>query len=635
MTTAYDIVYPKTGRVGFDGGKNSKFEKAIIADNESPDCYNVVFSNGAVATRPGSTKFNTTAVGSFVVDGLYTRHDTSGNETMIIFAGGTALHLIGNSTFATIGSAQSVFTAGVRVGATEQENHLFCGNGYVTPYKWNGTAFTRHGVPAATGAVSVNCSAAGSRSGTTGLVYKVTYVNTALVEGDVGSATVTYITTSSKTIRLTAIPTAPQSHGVAARRIYLSTDAGVNFGRLTTINDNTTTTFDDDGSLTPGVAPPTDNGEPPKYSVICQHQGRVFCNDLANPNYVWYSEVLAPYTFASTNFQAFGDKAMDLVRVLAVYNNGIVVGGDRSDYFWYMPSTSDTDWIVVKINSPYGSKSPFGTFLYNNKLMAPSMQSGKFVGFAAIQGTTIDPAASIMEGARAGSDMQSDRIEPDIFDVQSAYVPNIAAMVYKNKAYIAVTSGANQTTNNLIFLFDFSISNLDKNQDASWVPFDGLAASMFTVYNGLLYYGSATATGFVYQLESSLYSDDGVAIDSYFWTKEFSGRPGHENYQKDFRFAKLLVDMAGSYYMTLTIRTDSDSGEGITKQISLDAGSMTWGASVWGIGVWGGGSLQKEVTVPLGVSGKRIQFKFSNQGAANQRFKVHGMNFNYNIKGKR
>ncbi|MES3012633.1 MAG: hypothetical protein V4750_02750 [Pseudomonadota bacterium] len=635
MTSAYDIVYPKEGRIAFDGGLDNKFERSLIPDNESPDCYNVVFSNGAVGTRPGTSKLNTTAVGSFIIDGLYTRHANTGSETMIVFAGGSAWDLTGNSTFATIGSAQSVFTAGVRVAASEQENHLFSCNGYVTPYKWNGLAWTRHGVPIATGAVSVNCSAAGSRSGTTGLVYKVTFVNSASVEGDVGTATVTYTTANSKTIRLTAIPVAPQSHGVASRRIYLSTDAGVNFGRLTTIADNTTTVFDDDGTLTPSTAAPTDNGEPPKYSVICQHQGRLFVNDAANPNYVWYSEVLSPYTFASVNFEAFGDKSLDLVRGMKVYNNGILIQGDASLYLWYMPSTTPTDWIVIKIVSPYGSKSPFGGFLYENKLMVPALQSGKFVGFAAIEGSSVDPVATVLENSRATGDMKSDRIEPDMFLVQEAYVANIASMVFKQKAYIALTYGANQTTNNRVYLYDFSRSNISKSQEAAWAPITGLAASMFTVYGGSLYYGSATATGFVHQLETSTYVDVSTAINSYFWTKEFSGRKGHESYQKDFRYVKLLVDMAGAYMMNITFRTDSDSGDGITEQISLDAGAMTWNAATWGVAIWGGGDTQREITVPLGVTGKRIQFKFSNQNTANQRFKVHGMVLNYNIKGKR
>jgi hypothetical protein len=638
MSRDYDIVYPAKGRLKFDGGKNSKFERSIIADNESPDCMNVVFSNGAVETRGGSTQLNTTAIGTFAVDGLYTRRDNTGAETLVVFAGGSGWYLSGASTFTTIASAQSVFTAGVRVGAAQMENHLFIGNGGVTPYKYNGNAFTRHGVPQATGTVS-----AVSIGSSTGVIngevrYKVAYVNSASVLGDVGTATVTATITNGK-VHLTDIPVAPTSHGVSARRIYRNFVSGATgtYGLLTTLNDNTTTTYVDntlDASL--GATAPTDQGEPPKYSCIVQHAGRLFMNDPANPNYVWYTELWEPYTVKVTNFHPVGDASFDIVKGLAVYQNGIVVQCETSLFLIHMPTTDPTDWQTIRIPSGYGSKSPFGAFLYNSKLMVPAVQSSKFVGFAAISGASLDPDASMLENARAGSLLKSERIEPDMFDVQEAHLGNISAIVYRNKAYVSVTSGTGQTTNNKVFVFDFSISNLAKNQEASWAPLSGVNATQFTVYDGELYYGSSSANGLVYQLDTTSYNDNGSAVDSYYWTKEFSGLPGHENLQKDFRKVKLLVEMAGPYYMTLTYRVDSDAGQGTTKLVALDPGSMVWGSGRWGVDVWGGGSDQKEITVSLGqTTGKRIQFKFTNQNAANQRFKVHGMNFTYNIKGRR
>jgi photosystem II stability/assembly factor-like uncharacterized protein len=74
---------------------------------------------------------------------------------MIAFAGGSAWTLAG-TTFSTIASAQSVFTAGFRVAAAEYQQHMFIGNGGVVPYKYNGTAFHRHGVypPTTTSTVS-------------------------------------------------------------------------------------------------------------------------------------------------------------------------------------------------------------------------------------------------------------------------------------------------------------------------------------------------------------------------------------------------------------------------------------------------------------------------------------------------
>ena len=120
-------VYPGPGKILFDGGKNSKFEKSIIEDNESPDCLNVDFDAGSVGTRYGFSKVNTTSVGTYVCDGLYTRKGSGNAETMVAFFNGTAYGFAG-TTFTTIPSGQSVFTAGVRVCAAQMENHAFFGN---------------------------------------------------------------------------------------------------------------------------------------------------------------------------------------------------------------------------------------------------------------------------------------------------------------------------------------------------------------------------------------------------------------------------------------------------------------------------------------------------------------------------
>jgi hypothetical protein len=137
-------------------------------------------------------------------------------------------------------------------------------------------------------------------------------------------------------------------------------------------------------------------------------------------------------------------------------------------------------------------------------------------------------------------------------------------------------------------------------------------------------------------MNAGIYRDDTAAINSYYYTKEFGGNPGDYNFHKDFRYANVLVDMAGNYNMNLTARTDSDLGSGNTQTIDLDSGGSLWGTMVWGVDDWGGGFAQKEVRVDLGtVSGTRIQYKFDNQNIVNQRFKVHGLNFLANIKGFR
>jgi hypothetical protein len=626
-------IYPDKGTILFDGGLNTKFEKSIIEDNESPDCANVVFTNGAVETRQGAVKLNTSAVGSFVGDGLFTRRGNDSAETMIAWAGGYMWQLAG-STFTTVPSATSVFTAGVRMCGAMQEDYMFFCNGNVIPYKWNGAEFTRHGVYPPTTTHTVTSQAVGVLTGD--YRYKVTMRNSNLVESDVGPVNATFPALGA-TLRIASIPTAPISHGVNARRLYRTAAGGSVFKFLTILGDNTTTTYDDntaDASL--GADAPTDNGLPPKYSFAIYHGGRVFTNDADNPNYVRYSNLNDPYTFASTNFFRVGDNTSDLAKTFGILDGSLIVGCEKSHTIVYMPDTDPTNWKFDTARTTLGSKSPYAVANYLNKMLFPAVEGGKFVGFAALAGNTVEPSASLLSVSTAGSEMRSDRIEPDMFNVQESMLSNISTTVFKNRIYITVPYGSSATSNNRIYVLDFSMSNLRKNQKESWVPWTGLSAAQFTIYDGSLYFISSTATGFVYKLEGGTYSDDGTAINSYYWTKEFPGYSDEINFNKDHRYAKILVDQAGDYFMGFAYRVDSDKGAGTTQQIALNPGSSLWGSMVFGRDMWGGGKNQDEKLVYLdGARGTRIQFKFSNLNTANQRFKVHRLNYAYNKKGFR
>lgn len=626
-------VYPSQGRILLDGGLNNKFERSIIADGESPDCANVVFSNGAVETRQGASKVNTTAVASAAFDGLYTRRDADGSETMCAWVNGHMLTLA-TTTFVTIPSAQSVFTAGVRVCSAQYNDYMFIGNGGVVPYKWNGAEFTRHGVYAPTTTSTVASQATGVLTGD--YRYKVTARNSALVESDLGPVTATFAAASA-TLRITSIPVFAASYGVNARRLYRTVSSGSTFLLVTTISDNSTTSYDDntaDGSLSSTA--PSDNGVPPNYNVVIYHHNRLFMNDPANPNYVWYSELGQPYTVASTNFFKVGDNTTDLVKGFGVYENGIVIYCEKSIWINYMVDSTPSNWRQVRARSPHGSVAPFAILDYQNKQMFPAVQNDKFVGFGGLMGDVTDTSVTSLSIFTTASELKSDRIETDMFSIQEAYLGNISGIIYKNKAYFAVTYGSGNTTNNRIYVYDFSIQNLTKKNKAAWVPWTGLNAAQFTIYNGDLYYGTSAATGFLYKLESGVYSDDGTAIDSYFWTKEFSGHPADVNYQKDFRYCNLLIEKAGAYYMNVLYRTDSDSGSGYSQQVSLDPGGSLWNTMQWGRDVWGGGNAQEDYRLFLGgVRGTRIQLKFTNQNTVNQRFKVHGVTYAYNKKGMR
>jgi hypothetical protein len=633
MPTDFDIVYPPKGRIKFSGGQNNKYDKQQIADNESPAALNVVLGSDTAETRGGTTKLNSFTVGSFVGDGLYTRHVNDGSsQTMVAWWGGSLYYYNGAASFVTVGSAQSIFTAAIRVAAAEYENYMFFGQG-TTPYKYN-SHFTRHGIPTPSGPTAAT---APTGTGLTGAFqYKLSNVNSALVEGDVSSASATH-TLANENMRVT-IATAPVSHGVETRRLYRTVTSGAVFKRLATISNNTATTYDDaiaDASL--GADAPTDNGQPPAYSVVCYHENRLFCNDVTARNKVWYSNLANPYVFGATNFISVGDNAGDIVRGMYVYDSSLIVTCDNSLWLIYMEDPADpTNWRQIKIKSNYGSINHFGLFSYNNKVMIPAVQANKIAGFAAVSGAAIDPSATLLTINAVGSELKSNPIEPDVFLFEEGQVEKITSFVFKNKAYIAVAYGINQATNNRIYTFDFSIADLLKKQEGAWIPWTGLNAAQFTEYAGKLYYQDSTATGFVHEMNTASYNDNGVAINSYLWTKEFPGQNGHELSHKDFRGFNLLFEKSGDYNMTVRYRTDSDIGVGRSETIDLNPGGSLYGTARFGIDDWGGGQSDGEEQISLGnVRGQRIQFQFNNQNTVNQKFKIKGLNFLYNLKNRR
>jgi hypothetical protein len=83
-------------------------------------------------------------------------------------------------------------------------------------------------------------------------------------------------------------------------------------------------------------------------------------------------------------------------------------------------------------------------------------------------------------------------------------------------------------------------------------------------------------------------------------------------------------------------RTDSDLGVGNQKLIDLTPGGSLWGSFTWGTDTWDVGRQEKDIRQSFGqLRGKRIQLKFSNLNTLNQKFKVIGLNFVYNLKGLR
>ena len=98
----------------------------------------MIFDDSRVQTRGGTLKLNTAAVASYACDGLYTRHDSSGAESMVAWFGGTLWALSGTS-FNTVASAQSIDkrpVVGIR--SLRKKGHIRADDGVIwsSRYRW-------------------------------------------------------------------------------------------------------------------------------------------------------------------------------------------------------------------------------------------------------------------------------------------------------------------------------------------------------------------------------------------------------------------------------------------------------------------------------------------------------------------
>lgn len=625
-----------------DGGLNDKYEPNIIEDIESPDCLNVVFDDrGGVQTRLGSSKLNTTAVGSFAGDGLFTTRFNDGSQTMVAWWNGSMFQLA-TTTFTTVPSAQSVFTAGTKVDGAMYQNLMFFGNGGSKPMKYNGTEFTRHGIPQPNSSPTTTSGTAGAAGAQTGDInYKVSYVNSYVVESDVSAQTTTLTVASTATVSLAAIPIAPTSYGVNARKIYRK-DAGTggSFKLVTTISDNTTSTYlDNTASASLGAVAPTDQGEPINWKYIEVFQNRLFMVETAiNPQFLYYSEIAEPFVVKATNFFRVENGDGEQITGISVHANSIIIGKEKSIWILFMPDADDANWLLVKSNSKYGQASHYATAEYAELLMFIGKRYDNISGFHALSGADVQSDATFLTTTSIFADNKSDRIEPDVFGFVTAAIGKSVAIEFKNKLWFAVpySSGA---VNNRVYQFDYQ--RRDKARESgSWVPFSYAPFSIadFTLYNGGLYAQDHAATGFVYRLDvSSSYTDVSSAINSYFITKEFNGGEEIRDYRKDFRWLNFSVETLGAYFMNVGYRIDGSADGFTANQIDLNPGGSLWGTMIFGASTWGGGSVRKDVRLNLATSsGKKVQFKFDNKNTAGQGFHVlPNVNFYFNMKGLR
>jgi hypothetical protein len=617
----------------FDGGLNTKDAPSKTGAYETPECLNVVFDDaGAVATRDGTAQFNTTAIGSFAIDG-----GISYNQTMIVWANGNMYRASGPSgtTFSIITQSSGKFTAGSKIAAKVYQNILFCSDGTNGPYKYTGSEnFYNMGIDIPSAPTGASTGAGSISTGT--YYYAVSFVNSQAVEGEYGSFSAAVTLTGSSTVGLTQIPVGSTLAGVNARNIYRAETTSGPWRKVGTISDNTTTTFNDTtANGAEGKFAVEDGTKPTPFSTIELHKERLFFRDSSNTSYLRYTNFTNPFISEVENFEPIDQGDGEAIIAIVSQDDFVTAFKENSNTAIETSDPSnDLTWVKRKSPSNLGIVGPRAFAYMQNGVVFMGKQNNRLTGLHVLSGLQV---VETFDG-RLRSQNISEKIEYDLLtQVESSKWADIAMAVYKNRLHIAYPFVTTTSGNDRIFWLDLN-RFVPPNQPGSWAPWSGIKVSNLFVHNGLLFGGSSQADGKIIQFERGSYADQSSAINSYFWTKEIGGQEEGEldSYIKDLREVYVWVGLLGTYNMNVRYRTDGDSGNGVAFPVDLTPTGSLWGTMVWGGGVWGGTRTDFEKRLSIGrVQGRRFQFRFDNQNTVNQGFKAYRLEVGMNLRRRR
>lgn len=316
-------------------------------------------------------------------------------------------------------------------------------------------------------------------------------------------------------------------------------------------------------------------GSPPKSKYVKVYGSRLWLVDVANPNYLRFSDLENPAVWDALNIIHLRDGDGDEITGMSPQNGGMLIFKQRS--VWPLYGTSKDDF-----------KIPEHPLSDSVGCMAPDtlIDQGFFMGASNIYRFTLSTVEEI-------SNTHRDVIE------------NLT--LAEKQACFAVY----QTEQKRVLLHvGTEILNLEERYQGitSW---DTLSAQSFSVLDakdddGSILVGDS-ALGLVYKLDNSV-SDDGVSIPT---TIEHASIDEGVIHEKQWRYYSPEIESAGvmGSYVTLGYDVDYGGKTGTKSFTGLGTGGMIWGAGLWGTGTWGA-NVRHTLRYDLHhVRGNRISFR--------------------------
>jgi len=585
----------------------------------------------------GSSSFNGTNT-ILVLDEALT--DSTGDGTAIQYntppeinglydfmPAGAAAHIVSSDDLGHLwDGASSIIHADFSVDrytSFEQFNDtLYVCNGKDIPQTWDGSASSTSdiGVAGITAPTALTAATSGTGSGIlldapANYYYKVTFVN-AHGETAAGTASAVLATISTDDqVDLTEIPVG--GSGVTARKIYRTEGGGATYKLLTTLSDNTTTTFTDnvaDGSLGATAPSTSDASSLPtdwsgtNYPQQCIKHGR------GNSQRMWYIGCPStPYTvYVSPNNlpEDLDDASVATFKIdtgdgfgltgAVEMNDKLFCFGKRRAYVIDDADTNTSNWGYVQ--APWeGGVAHFRLIVKTPNDVLCMTDEGDIYSVNAAQQYGDYKQASVVRPSYIHKWIQDNVRLSYINRFHGIYDPVLRAV-----KYFIVRTGQTKVDTALVYFLDrgakdgWMIHDNQTDQAGNYTNPSGYKAcssALIRVGAGQYQVYTGDFTGTVWSLENTAKSDNALAYYSGFKTP-LNGLTDNRS-QKNFKRGFLVIDPQGTEKITIipTIDSNTMSKRSITAQTGV-----------------------KNYEFKLGNNGKRIQYEIYNATAGEDFF---------------
>ncbi len=444
------------------GGLNLKSAVTNLADNESPNCRNVIFdTTGSIRKRRGFLKLNAQAIaGSPTITGIFQLQRSDGSECVIIGAG-TDIYQDVTSPISIL-SGQ---TSGALYDFAALNDYAIIVNGADANRKFDCSTVTELGIdPPAVGAFAATEGVAGAIPNGT-YQYVVTFVNGDGRESNPTTPISVSVVGGPSVVDLTGIPVSSDPQ-VVDRNIYRTFAGGARFFFVQSVGDNVATVdLDNTPDSGLGAEVEFDNDKPPIFKYIETHKNRSFGVEAANPNRVRFSKDSNESAYPALNFIDVSPDDGDIITGIISYFDLLVIFKRESIYV--LTGNDEFDFVLrrAQTDTRVGTVSTRTAVVLGNMVIFLSER-----GVYAFDGVRTHYLSSKIEAIwdKAAAN------QPRTFNWSQEGIT--AAVSYKAKSrtwyWLTIPTGAS-LQNDTTLIYDSELKN--------WTLFDGIFANSLAI----------------------------------------------------------------------------------------------------------------------------------------------------------